>query len=94
MRDALTDGRGRLRDCARREQHFPLCYFSPSCISWSRRRMRMCRGRRPYRRLLGSAMVLLGVLLVFVCLPVQLFLIATGVALAAAGLVLLGAPWM
>ena len=54
----------------------------------------MCRGRRPYRRLLGSAMVLLGVLLVFVCLPVQLFLIATGVALAAAGLVLLGAPWM
>ena len=38
-------------------------------------------------------MVLLGVLLVFVCLPVQLFLIATGVALAAAGLVLLGAPY-
>ena len=54
----------------------------------------MCRGRRSLRRLLGGAMVLLGVLLVFVCLPVQLFLIATGVALAPAGLVLLGAPWM
>ena len=56
--------------------------------------MRMGRDRRTLRRLLGSALVLLGVLLVFICLPVQLFLIATGVALAAAGLVLLGAPWM
>jgi len=41
------------------------------------------------RRLLGAALALSGVLLVFLCLPLELLLIALGVALTAAGLLLL-----
>ena len=41
------------------------------------------------RRLLGAALALAGVLLVFLCLPVELLILALGVALAAAGLLLL-----
>lgn len=41
------------------------------------------------RQLAGILLVLAGVLLVFLCLPMQFFLIALGVALAAAGLLLL-----
>ena len=41
------------------------------------------------RSLCGVILVLSGVLIVFVCLPMRLFLIALGVALAAVGLILL-----
>jgi len=41
------------------------------------------------RRLLGAALALSGVLLVFLCLPVELLLIVLGIALTAAGLILL-----
>ena len=41
------------------------------------------------RRLLGMALALVGVLLVFLCLPVELLLIALGITLTAAGLLLL-----
>ena len=41
------------------------------------------------RRLLGAALALSGVLLVFLCLPVELLLIALGTAMTAAGLLLL-----
>jgi len=41
------------------------------------------------RRMLGTALVLAGVLMVFLCLPVELLLIALGTALTAAGLLLL-----
>ena len=46
-----------------------------------------CGGRG--RRLAGIFLVLAGVLLVFICLPARFFLIALGVALALAGLLLL-----
>ena len=48
----------------------------------------MCRCFRG-RRILGAAMALAGVLLVFLGLPVELLLIALGTALTAAGLLLL-----
>lgn len=41
------------------------------------------------RQCLGCVLALGGVMLVFVCLPVQLFLIALGVGMTAAGIVLL-----
>ena len=41
------------------------------------------------RQLIGILLVLTGVLLVFLCLPMQFFLIVFGVALAAAGFLLL-----
>ena len=41
------------------------------------------------RWLLGAALALSGVLLVFLCLPVELLLIVLGTALTAAGLLLL-----
>ena len=41
------------------------------------------------RQLTGILLVLVGVLLVFLCLPMQFFLIVFGVALAAAGFLLL-----
>ena len=41
------------------------------------------------RRVLGAALALSGVLLVFLCLPVELLLLALGVVLTAAGLFLL-----
>ena len=41
------------------------------------------------KRLAGVLLVLAGVLLIFVCLPARLFLIALGLALAVAGLLLL-----
>ena len=41
------------------------------------------------RRLLGAALALAGVLLVFVCLPIQALLIVLGLTLAAAGLLIL-----
>ena len=46
-----------------------------------------CRGGKG--RLVGMLLLLAGVLLVFLCLPMQFFLIALGVALAAAGLLLM-----
>ena len=42
-----------------------------------------------FRQMAGVLLVLSGVLIVFLCLPMELFLIALGVALAAAGLLLL-----
>lgn len=50
-------------------------------------RVGVCGGGRG--RLAGIILVLAGVLLVFLCLPVEVFVIALGVALAAAGLFLL-----
>jgi len=50
---------------------------------------RRMRGGFHGRRLLGAALALAGVLLVFLCLPVELLLIALGTALTAAGLLLL-----
>lgn len=41
------------------------------------------------RQMLGAALVLVGVLLIFLCMPLQVFVIALGVVLAAAGLLLL-----
>lgn len=41
------------------------------------------------KRLAGVLLVLAGVLLIFVCLPARLFLIALGLALAVAGFLLL-----
>ena len=41
------------------------------------------------RRLLGAALALAGVLLVFLCLPVELLLIVLGIVLTTAGLLLL-----
>lgn len=48
-------------------------------------RVRFCQ----IRQLTGVLLVLVGVLLVFLCLPMQFFLIVFGVALAAAGFLLL-----
>ena len=42
-----------------------------------------------FRQMAGDLLVLSGVLIVFLCLPMEFFLIALGVALAAAGLLLL-----
>ena len=42
-----------------------------------------------FRQMAGVPLVLSGVLIVFLCLPMEFFLIALGVALAAAGLLLL-----
>ena len=42
-----------------------------------------------FRQMAGGLLVLSGVLIVFLCLPMEFFLIALGVALAAAGLLLL-----
>lgn len=42
-----------------------------------------------FRQMAGVLLVLSGVLIVFLCLPMECFLIALGVALAAAGLLLL-----
>jgi len=44
------------------------------------------------RQLIGALMALCGVLLVFLCLPMQFFLIVFGIVLAAAGLKLLDWP--
>ncbi len=41
------------------------------------------------KRLAGALLALAGILLVFLCLPMQFFLIVLGIALAAAGLLLL-----
>lgn len=41
------------------------------------------------KQLVGTALVLAGVLLVFLCLPVRFFVIALGVTLTAIGLLLL-----
>ena len=49
----------------------------------------MSASRCARRQLLGIALVLSGVLLVFLCMPLQVFVIALGVVLAAAGLFLL-----
>lgn len=49
----------------------------------------MGRCRMQGRRLLGTLLALAGVLIVFLCLPVEFFLIALGVALTAVGLLLL-----
>ena len=42
-----------------------------------------------FRQMAGVLLVLSGVLIVFLCLPMEFFLIALGVARAAAGLLLL-----
>lgn len=42
-----------------------------------------------FRQMAGVLLVLSGVLIVFLCLPMEFFLIVLGVALAAAGLLLL-----
>lgn len=42
-----------------------------------------------FRQMADVLLVLSGVLIVFLCLPMEFFLIALGVALAAAGLLLL-----
>lgn len=42
-----------------------------------------------FRQMAGVLLVLSGVLIVFLCLPMEFFLITLGVALAAAGLLLL-----
>ena len=42
-----------------------------------------------FRQMAGVLLVLSGALIVFLCLPMEFFLIALGVALAAAGLLLL-----
>ena len=42
-----------------------------------------------FRQMAGVLLVLSGVLIVFLCLPMEFFLIGLGVALAAAGLLLL-----
>ena len=42
-----------------------------------------------FRQMAGVLLVLSGVLIVFLCLPMEFFLIALGVALAEAGLLLL-----
>ena len=42
-----------------------------------------------FRQMAGALLVLSGVLIVFLCLPMEFFLFALGVALAAAGLLLL-----
>ena len=42
-----------------------------------------------FRQMAGVLLVLSGVLIVFLCLPMEFFLIALGVAMAAAGLLLL-----
>ena len=47
--------------------------------------IRICQARQ----LTGVLLVLVGVLLVFLCLPMEFFLIVFGVALAAAGFLLL-----
>ncbi len=47
--------------------------------------IRICAARQAT----GILLVLVGVLLVFLCLPMQFFLIVFGVALAAAGFLLL-----
>lgn len=49
----------------------------------------MKRSLGRYRRCTGVLLVVCGVLLVFVCLPVQALLIALGAALAAVGIVVL-----
>ena len=46
-----------------------------------------CYGRG--RQTAGILLVIAGVLIVFLCLPMEFFLIALGVAMAAAGLLLL-----
>ena len=46
-----------------------------------------CRGGKG--RFAGVLLLLAGVLLVFLCLPMQFFVIVLGVAMAAAGLLLL-----
>ena len=46
-----------------------------------------CYGRG--RQTAGIRLVIAGVLIVFLCLPMEFFLIALGVAMAAAGLLLL-----
>ena len=51
--------------------------------------MRMSARYCAARQLTGILLVLVGVLLVFLCLPMQFFLIVFGVALAAAGFLLL-----
>lgn len=50
-------------------------------------RVSVCCGKG--RRLAGMLLVIAGVLIVFLCLPMELFFIALGVVLAAAGLLLL-----
>ena len=50
-------------------------------------RVRAMRGSR--RQLMGMLLVLVGVLLVFLCMPPEVFVIALGVVLAAAGLLLI-----
>ena len=51
--------------------------------------MFMRAARQGKRQIAGVALVLLGTLLVFICLPVQALVIALGALLAAIGLALL-----
>ncbi|MBQ2833499.1 MAG: hypothetical protein IJN79_05640 [Clostridia bacterium] len=50
----------------------------------------MRRGGERGRRLLGAVMALTGVLIVFLCLPMEFFLIVLGTLLAGLGLYLCG----
>ena len=58
-------------------------------ISWKQEGMRMHVRYCAVRQLTGILLVLVGVLLVFLCLPMQFFLIVFGVSLAVAGFLLL-----
>ena len=49
----------------------------------------MRTGRYAGRQLAGAVLLLAGMLLVFLCLPMQALLIVLGAALAAVGLILL-----
>lgn len=49
--------------------------------------MRVCCSR--HRKVIGTLLALAGVLIVFLCLPMEFFLIVLGVTLAAVGLLLL-----
>lgn len=51
--------------------------------------MRMGRRCGPGRHMAGAALIAAGVLIVFLCMPVRFFLVALGVLLAAAGLIVL-----
>ena len=63
--------------------------FAPGGIEWSRGGMRVRAMRGGRRQMLGMLLVLAGVLLVFLCMPPEIFVIALGVVLAAAGLLLI-----
>lgn len=75
--EGKTSDEGRHKSAARR-------------IGWSTGGMRVSGcGCAKGRQLAGMLLVIAGVLIVFLCLPMQFFLIALGVVLTAAGLLLL-----